>query len=120
MTSLGGGDSMAGGGMTSGGIAAEGMDVPMDSSAAMDGNVLAGAFAEMFGSDMTAARGRCANCGRMGPVAETVVYGQAVGLVARCPGCGSVLMTVVRADDRAYLSLHGLSFLEMPVGAPAT
>jgi uncharacterized protein DUF6510 len=81
----------------------------------LDGNALAGAFAEMFGTDMTAARGRCDACGRMGPVAESVVYSQAAGLVARCPGCDSVLMTVVRADDRAYLNMRGLSFLEMAV-----
>jgi hypothetical protein len=51
----------------------------------------------------------------MGPVGEAVVYAQAPGMVARCPGCEAVLMTVVRADDRAYLSLKGLSFLEVAV-----
>jgi hypothetical protein len=79
----------------------------------LDGNSLAGAFAEMFGADMTTARGRCDACGRVGMVGVVVAYPQAAGLVARCPGCDSVLMTVVRADDRAYLSLKGLSFLEV-------
>jgi Family of unknown function (DUF6510) len=81
----------------------------------VDGNALAGVFAEVFGGDMTTARGRCESCGRMGPVGEAVVYAQAPGMVARCPGCEAVLMTVVRADDRAYLSLKGLSFLEVAV-----
>lgn len=82
-------------------------------NAPLDGNVLAGAFGELFGTDMTDARGRCANCGRTGPVGEAVVYPDAAGLVARCPGCDEVLMTLVRAPDRAYLSMRGLSFLEV-------
>ena len=90
-------------------------DPPEDDMTSLDGNVLAGAFAELFGSDMTEARGRCHGCGRVGPVGEAVVYPQSAGLVARCPGCDAVLMTVVRADDRAYLSLRGLSFLEVRV-----
>ena len=81
----------------------------------LDGNVLAGAFAELFGTDMTDARGRCDSCGRVAPIGETTVYSQSAGLVARCPGCEAVLMTVVRADDRAYLSMRGFSFLEIAI-----
>jgi hypothetical protein len=81
----------------------------------MDGNMLAGALREIFTMDVTVARGRCANCGRIGMVAEARVYDHAAGLVARCPGCDAVLMRLVRAPDRAYLDLHGMSFLEMPL-----
>jgi hypothetical protein len=82
----------------------------------MDGNMLAGALREIFTMDVTTAQGRCAGCGRTGMVAETRVYEHAAGLVARCPGCDAVLIRLVRAPDRAYLDLHGMSFLEMPMG----
>jgi ribosomal protein S27E len=81
----------------------------------MDGNVLAGALREIFSMDVTAAQGRCAGCGRTGMVAETRVYEHAAGLVARCPGCDAVLIRLVRAPDRAYLDLHGMSFLQVPM-----
>jgi hypothetical protein len=81
----------------------------------MDGNMLAGALREIFSMDVTAAQGRCAGCGRTGMVAETRVYQHAAGLVARCPGCDAVLIRLVRAPDRAYLDLHGMSFLQVPM-----
>jgi hypothetical protein len=81
----------------------------------VDGNMLAGALGEVFAMDLTAARGRCAGCGRVGPMAETRVYPQAAGLVARCPGCDEVLLRLVRAPDRVFLDLHGLSFMELPL-----
>ncbi len=80
----------------------------------VDGNMLAGALGEIFAIDLTAAVGRCAGCGRVGPIAEARVY-QAAGLVARCPRCASVLLRVVRAPDRVYLDLHGLALLELAV-----
>jgi ribosomal protein S27E len=79
----------------------------------MDGNMLAGTLREIFTMDVTAAEGRCAGCGRVGMVAEARVYDHAAGLVARCPGCDAVLMRVVRAPDRTYLDMHGMSFLEL-------
>jgi hypothetical protein len=81
----------------------------------MDGNRLAGPLREIFTMDVTGAQGRCAGCGRIGMVAEMRVFEHAAGLVARCPGCDSVLMRLVRAPDRAYLDMHGMSFLEMPM-----
>ena len=87
----------------------------MDPMDYLDGNMLAGALREIFSMDVTAAHGRCAGCGRIGMVAETRVYEHAAGLVARCPGCDGVLIRLVRAPDRAYLDLHGMSFLEVPL-----
>ena len=81
----------------------------------LDGNMLAGALREIFTVDVTTAQARCAGCGRIGMVAQTRVYEHAAGLVARCPGCDGVLIRLVRAPDRAYLDLHGTSFLEMPM-----
>jgi ribosomal protein S27E len=75
----------------------------------IDGNVLAGEFLAL---DMTSARARCAGCGQIGPVAETVVYDRSAGLVARCSGCSEVLMTLVRAESRTFVSFRGVTFLE--------
>jgi hypothetical protein len=79
----------------------------------VDGNALAGELREIFTMDITGVRGRCAGCGRIGPVAEARVYERAAGLVARCAGCDGVLLRLVRAPDRVFLDLHGISCLEL-------
>lgn len=84
-----------------------------DSDAVVDGNMLAGAFAAMMSADMTSAMARCASCGRVGPLAEMRVYERAAGLVGRCAGCDSVLMTMVPAGDRSLVSFRGMSFLDV-------
>lgn len=81
----------------------------------LDGNELAGPLGEVFAVDVTMATGRCAHCGRSGPVAQMRVYTSAPGLVARCPGCEEVLLRLVRAPGRAYLDLRGLTMLEVPL-----
>jgi hypothetical protein len=78
-----------------------------------DGNALAGPLREIFAVDLTAATGRCAGCGRIGPIAELRVYLDAPGAVARCPGCDAVLLRLVRGPDRAWLDLRGLVSLEI-------
>ena len=86
----------------------------------LDGNMLAGDLREIFAVDLTVAVARCASCGRTGAVAETRVYQHAPGLVARCPACDAVLLRLVRAPQRAYLDLHGVSWLELPVSDGAS
>jgi hypothetical protein len=66
----------------------------------IDGNVLAGGLREVFAVDLTVATARCAGCGRTG---------------TRCVGCDAVLLRMVRTPDRAYLDLHGLAYLEVPL-----
>jgi ribosomal protein S27E len=78
-----------------------------------DGNSVGGPLAEVFGADVTAAVGRCAGCGRAGPLAEGRVFGHAPGLVLRCPGCGQPLLRLVRGGGRSWLDLRGLAFLEL-------
>lgn len=86
----------------------------------VDGNDIAGAAQELFALDLTMARGRCAACGREAMVAEARVFNRAPGLVARCAGCESVLMRLVRSPDRAWLDLRGLEYLQfaMPATSP--
>jgi Family of unknown function (DUF6510) len=79
-----------------------------------DGNSLGGALRDVFSVDVTAAIGRCAGCGRAGPLAEGRVYDHAPGAVLRCPGCGLPLLRMVRGQGRAWLDLRGLDFLELP------
>jgi hypothetical protein len=74
----------------------------------VDGNALGGTFLELFGVELTIATGVCASCGKTGEVATLHVYLRAPGAVARCPGCGNVLMKIVRSDDRTWLDLGGL------------
>jgi Family of unknown function (DUF6510) len=40
------------------------------------------------------------------------------GVVARCPGCGQVLLRV-RGPGRAWLDLRGPAYLQVPVPADA-
>jgi hypothetical protein len=85
----------------------------MDAELVLDGNVLAGVFRELFQHELTIAKGTCAECGRIGPLGETRVYAQAPGAVVRCPGCDSVLMTIVKEDERYWLGFDRLRCLEI-------
>ena len=67
----------------------------------VDGNALAGDLAEVLGVDATSARLRCSGCGTTGLLAVTRVHRTAMGSVARCRACDTVLVTVV--DTRASL-----------------
>jgi len=81
----------------------------------VDGNELAGPLREVFAVDVTVAFGRCAGCGHRCAIAEVRVYDRAPGMVARCPKCGAVVLRLVRAPDRIWLDLGGLTCLEFPV-----
>lgn len=79
----------------------------------LDGNAAAGPLREIFATDVTAARGTCTSCGNHGMVAELRVYARGPGVVARCHACENVLLRLVRAGDRAWLDVRGLSSLEL-------
>ncbi|MEU0091155.1 DUF6510 family protein [Kribbella sp. NPDC006257] len=80
----------------------------------LDGNAAAGLLGEVFAADITAAIGQCNGCGRTGVFAETHVYLDAPGLVARCTGCDGVLLRVVTTPTDTYLDLRGLTYLRLP------
>jgi hypothetical protein len=81
----------------------------------LDGNVLGGVLGELFAVDVTAAQAQCASCGTRGTVAQTLVYAAGPGMVARCPACGAIVLRVARGDDRAWLDLRGVSYLQLAV-----
>jgi hypothetical protein len=80
-----------------------------------DGNVLAGPLQEIFAVDLTSAFGCCTHCGLTGPVATLRVYGRAPAFVARCPGCGEVMLRLVRSAHAVWLDLTGTTRLQIPL-----
>ena len=79
----------------------------------VDGNALAGLFAEIFPFDVTAAVGRCAHCGSTGMIGDTMVYTASPEWMMRCPHCDEVLATVIDSGSRVWLNLSGLRALEI-------
>jgi uncharacterized protein DUF6510 len=79
---------------------------------ALDGNAIAGLLFELFGAEMTTATGVCDHCGSVAQVAEFQVYVEAPGTVARCRGCGSVVMVLVDVRGITCVDLRGLASLE--------
>jgi hypothetical protein len=79
----------------------------------LDGNAAAGLLGALFPGDLTLAQGCCAGCGAVKPFAELAVYGGAVGLVVRCPGCDAVLLRVAQSGSRYWLDLRGFVWLQL-------
>jgi hypothetical protein len=77
----------------------------------LDGNAIGGLLHEVFGTEMTAATGTCANCGATWQVAEFSVFLHAPGTVARCRNCQAVLMVIVTAHGMNCVDLRGLAEL---------
>ncbi len=73
----------------------------------VDGNAIAGQLLDVYGADMTMTTGVCQQCGLRSRIAELVVYACAPGSVARCPGCGSVLIVVVDVRQTTEVHLRG-------------
>jgi hypothetical protein len=74
----------------------------------LDGNAIAGPLYDVYGEEMTMARGRCTVCGATGPIAELRVYVRAPGMVARCHSCDSVVFVLV--EVRGTTRMHDPCF----------
>lgn len=82
----------------------------------LDGNALAGVFADALGADLTDRAARCAHCGTIEVFARALVYSSPMGVVARCASCTAVLATVVTSDDgRRWFGMPGVAAIEIPV-----
>jgi DNA-directed RNA polymerase subunit RPC12/RpoP len=77
----------------------------------VDGNAAAGELNRIFAMDITTAEGQCGNCGAKRLFAETHLYLQCPGLVARCPLCGHVLLRLANIQERVFLDLSGVTYL---------
>ncbi|MDF2991555.1 MAG: hypothetical protein K0S37_2069 [Microbacterium sp.] len=78
----------------------------------VDGNAIAGDLVEVFGADLTAAVASCMACGTRGALAELRVYRTAMGSVARCPHCDTVLIVVTAGAGHPMVSMSGLRALD--------
>jgi len=75
----------------------------------LDGNAAAGELSAIFAMDVTLAKAQCAHCGATNRFAEAHLYMQAPGIVARCAVCEHVLLRFVKARQRAFLDLGGMT-----------
>jgi Family of unknown function (DUF6510) len=78
----------------------------------LDGNSLGGTLSEIFGRDVTADLGSCAQCGANKPIGATIVYRNAPGDVMRCPDCLSVLIVIVPTPSGHRISFGSLAWIE--------
>jgi len=79
----------------------------------LDGNAAAGELNRIFAFDITAAQGQCVHCGATKHFAEAHLYMTCPGIVARCAGCGHVLLRLVNAGGRVLLDLRGMTYLAL-------
>lgn len=79
----------------------------------LDGNAVAGQLQEIFARDVTAALATCAACGASRAVGALLEYGQAMGVVLRCPGCDKAMLRLVRAPGWLRLDASGIALLAM-------
>ena len=80
----------------------------------VDGNAIGGFMIDVFGGEMTAARGCCAACGAVNALGALMVFRGGPGHVARCPACSTVLFVVSALRDGPRLYLSALSWVESP------
>ncbi|WP_205752645.1 DUF6510 family protein [Cryptosporangium phraense] len=80
----------------------------------VDGNAAAGPLQELLAVEPTTVRGQCSTCGRTSMLADTRVYFGGPGLVMRCRGCGSELLSLVTTPSGTWLDVSGLSCLSIP------
>lgn len=78
----------------------------------VDGNAVGGLLIEVFGHEMTDARGRCAACGAINAFGALLVYRSGPGDVVRCPGCESVVIVVVPHEGRHRVHFSAMRWLE--------
>ena len=75
----------------------------------LDGNAIAGELFDIFGEDMTTARGTCSSCGSARPLGELAVYLQAPGVVGRCSSCDNVMVVIVKIRGIRCVDLRGIA-----------
>ena len=84
----------------------------MIDDAHVDGNALGGLLAELFGREMTDARGCCGDCGAVNALGAMPAYTRAPGDVLRCPACEAVMLVAVSLPAGVRVSLGAVRWLE--------
>lgn len=77
----------------------------------VDGNALAGVFADTLGIEITATIGTCRGCRDTFDLARAHAYITPMGSVMRCSGCQAVLAVIVQNSREALVNLSGLAYL---------
>lgn len=80
----------------------------------LDGNALAGSLGAVFAADITSASAQCDGCGRTEQLARAMVYGAPMGLIARCSGCGQVLLRYASTPAGTSVDLRGIAVIRFP------
>ena len=80
----------------------------------VDGNAVAGAFAEVFGIDVTSVVLACVSCDATSLVAENLAYPDGPGIVLRCPTCTEITARLVRRPDDVLIDLRGSVHWRIP------
>ena len=75
----------------------------------LDGNALAGLFADTLGIEITAAIGRCGSCHLTFELARAHAFVTAIGAVLRCEHCQGVLAVIVQKPHEVLVNLSGLA-----------
>jgi hypothetical protein len=81
---------------------------------AFDGNAIAGTLFDVFGTEMTDARGVCASCQAASLLGELNVFLGGPGTVVRCRGCDSILLVFVEIRGVTCVDALGLAAMEHP------
>jgi len=82
-----------------------------DKPVPLDGNAAAGRLAALFAVEPTTIMITCAGCGREGPLGTLKLYGGAMGMILRCPECGTANLRFSDAGPGATIDLRGSSLL---------
>ena len=84
----------------------------MTSDDHVDGNAIGGLLIEVFGREMTDARGCCAACGAVNAMGGLLVYRAGPGDVVRCPSCEAVVVVAVPLRDAPRIHFTAIRWLE--------
>ena len=79
----------------------------------LDGNALAGLFADTLGIEITASIGRCGSCHQVFELARAYAFVTAMGAVLRCAHCQDMLAVIVQKPDEVIVNLSGLAYVAM-------
>ena len=77
----------------------------------VDGNAAAGLLAALFGDDVTAVPGKCADCGAVNALGALRAYVRAPGTVLRCPACDGIVLRIVETREALYVDARGAAYL---------
>jgi hypothetical protein len=86
----------------------------MDPQQHVDGNAIGGLLIEVFGQEMTAARGCCDACGSVHAMGALIVFRGGPGDVVRCLSCGTVVLVISALSDGPRVYLAALRWFEAP------